>query len=301
MNILVTGSNGFIGSNVCQWLKEKSCYVIGVGRRKQSVAVCDEYVCCDLFTEKVTHLLDEVTVDKIDAIVHLAADMRHEPYTVDVVGNNCVGTQRLIELCHEKKIPVFVQLSSLPVVGYMPIEHPITEAHPIHPPTVYHVTKHAQELLANYASYTFGLRTVSFRICSPVGRGVNPKTIFPVFVKNAVQNKDIVVWGKGTRMQTYVHVNDIAQAICKAILSPQANGVYNLASENLISNCDLAEKCIQLTNSSSRIVFNGIPDPMDQVVWDISIDRIKEDMGYIPQVSIDTAILEYAEIIRNEK
>lgn len=108
------------------------------------------------------------------------------------------------------------------------------------PPTVYHVTKHTQELLADYASYTFGLRTVSLRICSPVGCGVNPKTIFPVFVNKALSGEDITIYGQGTRKQTYIHVKDIAQAIYRCIVS-QAQGVYNLASYNLISNLDLAK------------------------------------------------------------
>ena len=296
MRVLVTGSNGFIGHHVCAWLREHECYVIGVGRHTEALAECDEYVCCDLFTEQTHSLLDNLQVDGIDALVHLAADMRHEPYAVSVVANNCVGTQRLLELCERKKVPVFVQLSSLPVIGHNPVQHPVTEDHPLKPPTVYHVTKHTQELLANYASYTFGLRTVSFRICSPVGEGVNPNTIFPVFVRKAVNNEDITLYGKGTRQQTYIHVADIAQAIYKAILSPAAQGVYNLASYNRISNLDLAKKCIALTGSSSKILFSGTPDPLDDAVWDISIEKARKDMGYEPEKSIEFAIRELAEI-----
>ena len=300
MNILVTGSNGFIGHNVCRWLRKQGCYVIGVGQRPESHADCDEYIRCDLASQQTDTLLDNLNVDSIDALVHLAADMRHEPHTVQVVGNNCVATQRLLTLCENKKVPVFVQLSSLPVIGHIPTQHPITEAHPINPPTVYHVTKHTQELLADFATRKFGLRTVSFRISSPVGEGVNPKTIFPVFVRKAVQGETITLFGKGNREQTYVHVDDIAQAIYKAILAEKAQGVYNLSSHNRLSNYDLAKKCVEITGSSSQIVFSGDPDPLDNVVWDIVLDKIKNDMGYEPVVSIEEAIAEYAQIVRNE-
>lgn len=292
MRVLVTGSNGFIGGHVCTWLKQKGCYVIGLGRHTESLADCDEYVCCDLFTDRVSHIFDDLRVETVDAVVHLAADMRHEPYAVEVVASNCVGTQRLLELCEEKKIPVFVQLSSLPVIG-TPVQHPITEDHPLKPPTVYHVTKHTQELLANYAFYTFGLRTVSLRICSPVGYGVNPKTIFPVFVRKAMAGEDITIYGKGTRKQTYIHVRDIAQAIYRCIIT-QAQGVYNLASYNLISNIDLAKKCISLLHATSRIVYNGKDDPMEGLCWDVSIDKLKRDTGFEPEVTIDEAILDFA-------
>lgn len=296
MRILLTGSNGFIGSHVCKYFREQGCYVVGLGRSEKPKTQCDEYVSCDLFTDKVSHIFDETEVDTVDAVVHLAADMRHEPYEIDVVKNNCTGTQRLLEMCEEKKVPVFLQLSSLPVIG-TPVEHPITEEHPLKPPTVYHITKHMQELLADYATYTHNLRTASFRICSPVGEGDNPKTIFPTFVKKALNNEDIMLYGKGTRKQTYIHAKDIAIALYKAINS-NAQGVYNLASYNLISNIDLAKKCIELTNSNSKIKFAGIDDSLDDVVWDVSIDKLKNDTGFEPTMSIEDAILDVANAMK---
>lgn len=297
MNILVTGSNGFIGGHICNYLSDKGEYVIGLDLHDEMRKRCAKYIKCNLAYDDLDSVLGEY---KIDSVVHLASDMRHEPYAVDVVTNNCRGAERLLEYCEEKKVSSFVQLSSLPVIGY-PRELPITEEHSLRPPTVYHVTKHTQELLANYAYYTFGLRTVSFRICSPVGVGVNPKTIFPTFVRKAVNNEDITLIGKGTRKQTYIHVKDIAQAVYKAVNVNTAQGVYNLASYNLISNYELAKKCVELTDSDSKIVFLDKPDPMDEYVWDISIDKIKKEIGYEPTVSIDEAILEFAETVKNEE
>lgn len=297
MNILLTGSNGFIGGHVSKWLRDKGCYIIGLGRRECAVFEVDEYVCCDLYNEETNFLLEKIKVSHIDAVVHLAADMRKEPHTLEVLSNNCVGTQRLLELCEKEKITTFVQLSSLPVIGH-PITIPITEEHPLAPPTVYHVTKHTQELLANYAWYTYGLRTVSFRISSPVGVGSNPKTILPVFVQNAMANRDLVLYGKGTRKQNYVHVYDIAQAIYKAILS-DAQGVYNLGSHSLVSNTELAEKCIEITNSTANITYADKEDPMDNYIWDVSLDKIKKDIGYEPIYSIDDAIRDIYEYQKN--
>lgn len=290
MNILVTGSNGYIGGHVCRWLRNAGHYVIGLGRHEESLVDVDEYVCCDLFTKKTNDLLNVLRVSKLDAVVHLAADMRKEPFSTDVIASNCVGTQRLLELCEKNMIPTFVQLSSLPVIG-KPLQNPIMEDHPLNPPTVYHVTKRTQELLANYAWSKFGVRTVSLRITSPVGVGINPKTIMPVFIRNAMENKDIVLQGKGTRKQNYIHVRDIAQAIEKAILS-KAQGVFNLASNNLVSNYELAVKCKEVIQSESRIVYSGVDDPMDGYVWNVSLDKITKETGYAPEIPIETAIYE---------
>ncbi len=299
MNILVTGSNGYIGGHVCQWLKDKGNHVIGLGRHKDPIKEVDEYVCCDLYSEKVKDIFNYIKVDTLDAVVHLAADMRKEPYTTEVIASNCVGTQRLLEFCETNKVAVFVQLSSLPVIG-KPIQNPITEDHPLNPPTVYHVTKRTQELLAGYATNKYGLRTVSLRISSPVGVGINPKTILPVFIKRAMSGEDLLLYGKGTRQQNYIHVRDIAQAIEKAIIS-NAQGVYNLGSNNLISNYDLAKKCIEVIQSESQIVFAPVEDPMDNDVWNVSLEKLCKDTGYKPEIPIETAILEIWNDYKKEK
>lgn len=299
MKILITGSNGFIGSHVCAWFQRQGDYVIGLGRHKNSLTPVNEYVCCDLNTDNTAHIFEHTSIPTVDAVIHLAADMRHEPYAVQVVSANCCGTQRLLELCHEKKISSFIQLSSLPVIG-APRCHPITEDHPLAPPTVYHVTKRTQELLADYACYTFGLRTVSLRISAPVGIGMNPKTIVPVFVNRALRGEDLILSGKGTRRQAYIHVNDIAQAIEKSIHSA-AHGVYNLSSTNILSNYELAEKCVSIAQSSSNITFSGQDDPMDDYLWDVSLAKLTKDTGYTPAVSMDEAIRELCDFIKQNK
>ncbi len=290
MRVLITGSNGFIGRNVCAWFRNHGYYVIGLGRHKESLTPVDEYVCCDLNSDDVSCVFEKTSVSSVDAVIHLAADMRREPYTVQVVTANCAGTQRLLELCERKQIRVYVQLSSLPVIG-KPVQHPITEEHPLAPPTVYHVTKRTQELLADYACYTFGLRAISLRITAPVGLGMNPKTILPVFLNKALRNEDLTILGKGYRKQTYIHTSDIAQAIHKAIHS-DAHGVYNLASMNLISNYELAQKCISIADSKSKIVFSGTEDPMDDYIWDVSLEKITADMNYIPEITLEMALKE---------
>ena len=98
MNVLVTGSNGFIGTHVCRYLKEKGMYVIGMGRRAEATSKVDEYVCCDMSSDDIFEIPNKVSV-KIDAVIHLAADMRKEPYGVEIVVHNCSGMQRLLEMC----------------------------------------------------------------------------------------------------------------------------------------------------------------------------------------------------------
>lgn len=295
MKVIVTGSNGFIGRNVCEWLRDNTNWIIcGLGRRSQSESQMHEYVQCNLDNEDDVRYLEREHMSDVDAVIHLAADMRREPHNVEVVASNCVGTQRLLEACEHAGVRVFMQLSSLPVIG-SPIQHPITEDHPLRPPTVYHATKIAEELLAGYADYARGIRAASFRICAPVGLGMKETTIFPTLARRAAFGEEIILYGEGTRKQTYIHVDDIAQALYKSIVSERAHGVYNLASENLISNYDLARMCIDVAGSSSQIRFSGSPDQEEGLVWDVSIERLKSDTGFAPVVGIEECVREQIE------
>ena len=296
MNILLTGSNGFIGGNVAAYLHQQGHYIVGLGRRDKPVASgnVDEYISCDLSSDKV-YSIPKIVRNPIDAVIHLAADMRKEPYGVEVISANCGGTQRLLEMCQSAGVSVFLQLSSLPVIGH-PLLHPITEEHPVHPYTIYHITKYTEELLANYASEYHDIRTASFRISAPIGIGCNPNTIFPTFVRHALNNEDIVLLGKGTRQQNYVYVKDIARCLESALFSENVHGIYNLTSNLLISNRVLAETCIAVLHSHSSVIYQGL-DATDDYVWDASIERIMRDSGYLPATSIEDVIREYADYL----
>lgn len=300
MNILVTGTNGFIGNHVAQYLHDKGHHIIGLGRSEKPFdsANIDEYIQCDLGSEKASEI-PSLTNTKIEAVIHLAADMRKEPHLVEVITANCAGTQRLLEMCEANGIKTYLQLSSLPVIG-MPLLHPITEEHPIHPYTVYHITKRTEELLANYAYEYHGVRTTSFRISAPIGTRVNPNTIFPTFVRKALANEDLVLLGKGTRRQNYVYVKDIARCLELSLTSETVHGVYNLTSDLLISNIELARIVISTLKSESKIILQG-EDKADEYVWDATLGRIREDAGYNPQTNIEDVILEYAEWLKKEK
>ena len=298
MNILLTGSNGFIGSHVARYLKGRGHYIIGLGRSENAynTSVVDEYIQCDLATEKVNDI-PSISPLKIDAIIHLAADMRKEPHLVEVITANCVGTQRLLELCEKENIKVFLQLSSLPIIG-KPLLHPIKEDHPIHPYTVYHITKRTEELLANYAYEYHGIRTASFRISAPIGTRVNPNTIFPTFIRKALNNENLILYGKGTRKQNYLYVEDISRCLELALEKDSVQGIYNLTSDILISNIKLAETIIKVLESQSKISLIG-DDPADEYIWDASLEKLKKDSGYVPTGKLEVIIKEYAHWIKN--
>lgn len=292
MRVLITGSNGYIGAYACDYFGKDS-YVIGVGRKPVSKAKVDEYIQCDFAEDDIKEKLKNVFAKGIDVIYHIAADNRKEPYGIDVIKSNCVGTQALLELAEEYNVKCFIQLSSVPVIG-TPKELPITPENSLQPPTIYHATKCLQELLADYAYRSTGLRTVSIRIPSPMGPGVNTRYIFPTFISKAIAGEDICIYGKGNRKQTYVHVSDVCLAMKLTADNELCKGTYVLGSPHLISNIDLAKKIIEVLHSESKIVFVDKEDPCDGQVWQINYEPLKQQTGYESQLTLEEMIKEYS-------
>lgn len=298
MRFLITGSNGYIGKHTCNYLRDKENYIIGTGRKDSSFSICDQYIQCDFANDAVKDKLRATFERGIDGIFHIAADNRKEPYGIEVIKSNCIGTQALLELAEEYKVKNFIQLSSVPVIG-TPKELPITPKHSLEPPTIYHATKCLQELLADYAYRSTKLRTVSIRIPSPMGIGVNPRYIFPTLIKKALRGEDIELYGTGSRKQTYVHVLDICKAMENAFYHENCQGVYVLGSPHLISNKNLAELVVKTLDSDSIIKYVDKPDPCDNQCWEIDYQPMEKEMCYHPKISLEEMILEYSEYLKN--
>ncbi|WP_251391965.1 NAD-dependent epimerase/dehydratase family protein [Mediterraneibacter agrestimuris] len=298
MKFLVTGSNGYIGKHACEYLRNKKNYIIGTGRKEYSVSEIDQYIQCDFANDEIKAKLKGIFECGLDGIFHIAADNRKEPHGIEVIKSNCIGTQALLELAQEYGVNSFIQLSSVPVIG-SPKELPITPKHSLEPPTIYHATKCLQELLADYAYRSAGLRTVSIRIPSPMGIGVNPHYIFPTLIRKAMHGDDIELYGTGSRKQTYVHVLDICKAMENAFYRDNCHGTYVLGSPHLISNKDLAELVVQILDSDSIIKYTGIPDIYDNQCWKIDYQPMVEEIGYHPETSLEEMILEYSEYLKN--
>ena len=278
--VLITGVNGFIGSTIAEHLLN-NYEVVGTSIEDSNLTGLNlKYIKSDI-TDKMT--LDRLPKE-VDIIVHCAAIITHDNYSNSLLNANCLGVQNIAKYANSVKCSQLVYFSSLPIIG-KPTVIPITEDHPINPPTVYHITKYFGEQVLQLL--IGDERVVIFRIPSPIGRKTAPDKIVPVFVKNAIENVNYSLLGHGKRIQNYIDVRDIARAVECAILQ-NAYGVFNIASEKSYSNKELAEICIDIFNSKSKISYNGV-DKEEDYQWVVSTRKAHEILGFEAKYSlIDT-------------
>lgn len=285
--VLVTGSNGFVGSTIAARLK-KSFVVYGSGRQMSSAGECNHYFRWDLGCEPEPKELQDA---QIDYVVHAAASLEMDDQSDSLLYTNCIGTHQIFKMAVNHRIKGIVFISSLPIIGNIhPI--PITEEARICPLTMYHATKAAGEMIISQAA-RYGIRAISLRIPSPIGPGMRRNTIVPVFIQKALSGESIVIQGKGTRKQNYLDVRDLAEVVLRVIKTDDADGVFNVGGD-VISNLELARKCVSLLKSGSRIEFSGKTDENDGIDWTTDNTKLLRRIGDYRSHTIDMSILDIA-------
>lgn len=297
MNILITGVNGFLGREISKYLFDKKYNIIGISLESNYLG--DEkirYIKADISKNNFLEILEENLLNNIDVIVHCAALINYEEHNLDLIKVNCEGFFNVVELAKKYHCKKIIYISSIQVIGKIK-DIPIKETHEKEPLTLYHSTKLFGE---NYLNNISSIQKVIFRITSPIGKNMPKNKIMRVFVEKSLRNEDIVLLGKGKRVQNYIDVFDIARAIDFSIEAENSNGIYNIASPKSISNIELAELCKFLLKSDSKILFNGV-DKEEDNKWIVDTSKAEKELGFIAKKSIEESIFEIKEeIIKSE-
>lgn len=316
MKILITGGAGFIGSHLADRHIERGDEV---------------YIIDDLSTgsmENIIHLksnplfhyyLDTVTneqltgelVDLCDTTYHLAASVgvqRIVESPVKVIETNIQGTEVVLKLAAKKGKRVLITSTS-EVYGKQTAV-PFREDGDIILGATdvgrwsYACSKAIDEFLAIAYWKEKKLPTVVVRLFNTVGPRQTGKygMVIPNFVRQAMANEDICVFGEGNQSRCFTHVFDVVPALMALADNQSAMGqVYNIGNTQEITMMQLAEKIKQMTGSSSKIVlipydkaYKGGFEDIQRRLPDLT--KINSAIGYVPSFNLDqilTSVIEY--------
>jgi UDP-glucose 4-epimerase len=310
MQILVTGGAGFIGSHLCERLIREGHTVnvldnFSTGRASNLSTLLDS----NNFALVQGSILDSKNVSRLinesDYVFHLAAavgvfNIVNNP--IDSLLTNIRGTENVLECAHSSNTPVFLTSSS-EVYGKN-VSNSLKESDdrilgtPVTLRWSYSEAKAIDESLAYAYFIEKQLETRIVRFFNTVG----PRQlgaygmVVPRFVKAALNNEPITIYGDGNQTRCFAHVTDVVDAVMAiAFVDNTIGKVINVGNDFEISINNLAKKIIKETSSSSEIVYESYEDAYGTGFEDMerrvpNIDLINKLVGWKPQRDLSTII-----------
>ena len=252
MTILLTGSEGFIGSRVKQTLLYNGHHVLPF----------------DLVLGN--NLLNfnelEEAVKKSDAVMHIAAQAnlyQMENFEGGKEGTdfNVLGTHNIAFLCakYKKKL---IYASTVCVYGNL--KNKAKEDGPVNPSDLYAYSKYAGEVIIKGYAANFGLQYIILRFATTYGPGMRKALGTHIFFDQAIKGKDITVHGDGKQTRTLTHVDDVARGCLYALnnFDKAINNTFNITQSERISAIKMAKDIKKITKSKSKIVH--VPQRQNQ-------------------------------------
>src|SRR6266576_2815470 len=294
---VVTGGAGFLGSHLCDYLVERDFRVICIDNLDTGSLQNVEHLRGDNF-EFVNHdVTDYIDVDgEVDFVYHLAAlaspiDYLRMPLHSLKVGS--YGTHHALGLAKWKRAR-FLLASTSEVYGD-PQVHPQPETYwgnvnPIGPRGVYDEAKRYAEAMTMAYHRQQGVDTAIARIFNTYGPRMRPHDgrAIPTFVRQAVENKPLTVFGDGSQTRSFCYVDDLIQGLYALAMSGEHLPV-NLGNPTELTLLELAQTVIRTTSSKSEIVFEALPID-DPQVREPDITRARQVLGWEPKIPLEEGL-----------
>ena len=292
--ILITGGAGFLGSHLCEKLLKDGCEVLCIDNlftgERNNIASLLSNPLFEFMRHDVTFPL-YVEVDQIFNMACPASPIHYQYDPVQTTKTSVHGAINMLGLAKRLDARIF-QASTSEVYGD-PTQHPQKESYwgnvnPIGPRSCYDEGKRCAETLFFDYFRQHSLDIKVGRIFNTYGPRMRPDDgrVVSNFIVQALQGKDITIYGDGSQTRSFCYVDDLIEAIIKLMNTEKGfTGPINLGNSCEFSILELAEITIDLTNSKSRLIFKDLPkDDPKQRKPDITL--AKEKLNWEPKIKL---------------
>jgi UDP-glucuronate decarboxylase len=297
--VLVTGGAGFVGSHLCERLLKDGNEVVCLdnyftGQKKNVVHLLD-----NPYFELVRHDVTQPFYIEVDEIYNLAcpASPVHYQYNaIKTIKTSVMGAVNMLGLAKRIKAKI-LQASTSEVYGDPQI-HPQVESYwghvnPIGERSCYDEGKRAAEtLFVNYNKQN-NVKIKIIRIFNTYGprRHPNDGRVVSNFIVQALQGKDITIYGDGLQTRSFQYVDDLIEGMVRMMATrDDFTGPVNIGNPNEFTILELAEKVIQLTGTKSKIVRQPLPSD-DPTQRQPNIDLAKKEMDWSPKIQLEEGLI----------
>ena len=300
--ILVTGGAGFLGSHLIDHIficePDSKVYCIdnlytGSLKNIEHLKGNENFV---FIHQDITNPIElNINFDEIYNLACPASPVQYQKDPIKTIKTSFLGAMNVLELANKCNAKV-LHASTSEVYGD-PIVHPQNEnywgnVNPIGIRSCYDEGKRIAETLFFDFNRTFSIDIKIVRIFNTYGprMDIDDGRVVSNFLVQAIQNKDITIYGDGKQTRSFCYVNDLINVIYKYMQSEiEDTGPYNIGNPDEFTILELAEMVIEKTNSTSKIVFHDIPED-DPKQRKPDITKAKNSFEWKPVISLEEGL-----------
>ena len=299
MRILVTGGAGFIGSHLVEYLLTQGHEVLSLDNyftgSKENLLHLRDHPRIEIIRHDVVNPL-MVEVDQIYNLACPASPVHYQYNPVKTIKTNVMGALNMLGLAKRVRARI-LQASTSEVYGD-PKVHPQTEdywgsVNCIGIRSCYDEGKRAAETLMMDYHRQNGVQVRIARIFNTYGprMAIHDGRVVSNFIVQALSGEDITVYGQGQQTRSFCYISDLVEGLVRLMNTEVFEGPVNLGNPEEYTVLELAQKTLELTGSSARLVFKPLPqDDPQQRCPDIS--RAKRLLDWQPTVPLTTGLKE---------
>ena len=301
--ILVTGGAGFIGSNFVQMVlsEHPDCFVVNLDKLTYAgnLGNLAEFLENDRHTFVKGDICDGILVEQliekhdIEAIVNFAAESHVDRSITGpkiFVETNIAGTLTLLEAARDKKLEKFVQISTDEVYGALGPEGQFTEHTPLSPNSPYSASKAGADLLVRAFGHTWGVKYNITRCSNNYGPYQFPEKLIPLMINNALNDRELPVYGDGLYVRDWIYVHDHCTAVWDVLQKAPPGEIYNIGGCNEKANLEVVDLILHHLGKPKSLIKHVTDRPGHDRRYAIDAGKIMSELGWKPSVSFEEGI-----------
>jgi dTDP-glucose 4,6-dehydratase len=305
MKILVTGCCGFIGSNFIRYFLKSypNDALINVDKltyagNLENLSDLSQSPRYYFIRGDITDAprMEELINKGVDAIINFAAESHVDRSIEDpsaFMKTNVFGTFVLLEAVRKvfsKQHIRFVHISTDEVYGSLGETGAFIEETPLAPNSPYSASKSAADMLVRAYHRTYGLPTVITRCSNNFGPYQFPEKLIPLMISNAIEDKELPIYGDGMHVRDWIYVEDHCRALDVVLHHGREGEVYNIGGRSERANLVVAQTILERLGKPHSLIRFVTDRPGHDRRYAIDFSKIERELGWKPSISFEEGI-----------
>jgi len=292
MDILITGSEGFVGNNLVKGLSQK--HTIYTSDQLDS-SNHENYSQCDITNYDSV----EKVVKNVDAVIHLTAHSLVSSLDGSITNGrvNIIGLLNLLECCRKNSVSKVIFTSASSLIGEPQSSH-VSENHPPKPKTAYGITKLTSEHYLRLYNELYNMDYTVFRFFNIYGP-FQKNGLIPSIFNKIKNNEPITIFGKGDQIRDYVYIEDVIPFFEQAVSTDiSKNKILNMGTGNGTTILEIVQNIANILEIEPKIEYQPQrPGEIGNFVSDTTL--LKETFGKIPSTDVLTGLRKTIDWLKN--